>query len=115
MKLNDNELQRFTEMAIAEYDIYMRQYVLPRGDKDGNEFYTVWENYDSLFSIFISHFIGYHYCSSASELSGIYFLQKPTEESVKAWFESLPNKTPNTKHEDTMNIWHQEDFEMAGF
>ncbi|WP_293986365.1 hypothetical protein [uncultured Megasphaera sp.] len=114
MNLNDYELQRFTEMAIAEYDIYMRQYVLPRGDKDGNEFYSVWENYDSFFSIFISRFVGYYYCSSASELSGIYSMIKPTKASVKKWFEDLPDRAPDTKHEDTMRLWHQGDFEMAG-
>ena len=82
MKLSDYELNTFTAMAESNYNIYMKQHGLVRGDKNCNELYAVWENYDCLFAIYISKFIGYKYYSSASDVSGIYSKTPPTKEAT---------------------------------
>lgn len=113
MKLSEYELSTFTYMAEANYDIYMRQHVLPRDDDECGPLFYIWDNYDCLFAMYISKFIGYNYYSSASDVSGIYSEIPPTKESVKEWFENLPEKAPSTHEEKRRKEEFEDTFSVA--
>lgn len=115
MELSEYELKTFTDMAEENYNIYMRQYILPRDDEECAQFFFIWRNYDCLFAIYISQFIGYKYYSSASDVSGIYSKIPPTKESVKQWFENLPEKAPLTDNEYNRMCGYKGDFSIVKF
>lgn len=98
MKLTECQITLFTEMAEQDYKLYMDFHNRPK-DMESWEIFCVWSKYEAMFSMYISKFIGYRYYSSAPELSGVYTKIKPTEESVKHWFENLPDKAPDTQTE----------------
>lgn len=98
IELNDFQVQMITEMAEQDYKLYTDFHNRPK-DLKSWEIFSVWIRYEAMFSMYLSKLIGYRYCSSAPELSGVYTGIKPTKESVKAWFLNLPDQTPATENE----------------